>query len=90
MSSIEFQTALYEVEGAVATITINRPERRNFSTLPELTEALSQADSDSRVRVVVLTGAGEKRSAPAPTSIETPPVLTAFRSIRGAAIFRSF
>jgi len=53
---------LYEVAGHVATITLNRPERRNALTLPLLdllAETVRRADADPEVRAVVLTGAGE-------------------------------
>jgi enoyl-CoA hydratase len=54
---------LYEVDGSVALITINRPERRN-SINPEgvrgIAEALEAAESDAEVKVVVLTGAGDR------------------------------
>lgn len=56
-----FQTITYSVEGAVATITLNRPERRNALTpemLSELYHAFNQANGDPAVRAVVLTGAG--------------------------------
>jgi enoyl-CoA hydratase len=49
--------------GAVHTITVNRPDRLNAldrDTLNELTLAFAQAAHDDAVRVVVLTGAGEK------------------------------
>jgi enoyl-CoA hydratase/carnithine racemase len=52
----------YEVDGPVARITIDRPERRNamsFQVMAELGEALARAKADEAVRVVVLTGAGE-------------------------------
>ena len=52
---------LYETEGPVATITLNRPERLNAVT-PELVdlldEALAGAQADSAVRVIRLRGAG--------------------------------
>jgi enoyl-CoA hydratase/carnithine racemase len=52
---------LYEVDGRVATITLNRPEQRT-AVSPELTAALGAAldrgEADDRVWVVVLTGAG--------------------------------
>lgn len=53
---------LYQVAGYVATITLNRPERRNALTLPmldSLAEVVRAADADPEVRAVVLTGAGE-------------------------------
>ena len=53
---------LYEVAGGVATVTLNRPERRNAVTLPmldALAEMVRAADADPGVRAIVLTGAGE-------------------------------
>jgi enoyl-CoA hydratase/carnithine racemase len=52
---------LYEVDGHVARITLNRPERLNAITLEmldALTTRLRQADADSAVRCILLTGAG--------------------------------
>ena len=52
---------LYAVEGHVATLTLNRPHRRNAISvrmLQELTEAVQRAERDRSVRCVVLTGAG--------------------------------
>lgn len=49
--------------GAVRTIVVNRPDKLNAlnrATLNELTLAFAQAAQDDAVRVVVLTGAGEK------------------------------
>ncbi len=52
---------LYEVQDAVATITLNRPERMNAISGPmlaSLSEYLLQANADPKVRAVILTGAG--------------------------------
>lgn len=52
----------YEVRDHVATITLNRPHRRNAISvrmLQLLAEHLAQADDDGEVRVVLLTGAGK-------------------------------
>lgn len=49
--------------GAVRTIVVNRPDKLNAlnrDTLNELTLVFAQAAQDDAVRVVVLTGAGEK------------------------------
>lgn len=49
--------------GAVRTVTVNRPDKLNAldrATLNELTVAFTQAAQDDAVRVVVLTGAGDK------------------------------
>jgi enoyl-CoA hydratase/carnithine racemase len=52
---------LFEREGGVATITLNRPDRLNAWT-PELGvayhDALARAGADSEVRAIVVTGAG--------------------------------
>ena len=53
----------YAVDGAVARITIDRPARRNALSWPvvaELRNAFAASKADEDVRVVVLTGAGEK------------------------------
>ena len=53
----------YEVAGPVARATIDRPERRNamsFGVMEGLRDAVAQAKADDAVRVLVLTGAGEK------------------------------
>jgi enoyl-CoA hydratase/carnithine racemase len=52
---------LYEVDGPVATLTLNRPERLNAISGPmlaRLSERLLEADRDPAVRAIVLTGAG--------------------------------
>jgi len=60
---VDFTNITYSTENAVATITLNDPERRNPLSpvmLGELQQALSHAKGDSSVRVVILTGAGSK------------------------------
>lgn len=54
---------LYEVGGAIARVTINRPERRNsmsYGVMQGLRDAVAAAKADDAVRVLVLTGAGDK------------------------------
>ena len=61
MPSPAFQVLLYEVEGHICTITMNRPEKRNALSLQlvnELIFALETAGADDEVRVIILTGAG--------------------------------
>ncbi len=51
----------YEVEGGVALVTLNRPDRMNAFTntmMEELLEILAAASRDDAVRAVVVTGAG--------------------------------
>jgi enoyl-CoA hydratase/carnithine racemase len=60
---VTFADVRYEVDGPVATITIDREERRNalsWDVMSELRSALALAKADGDVRVVVLTGAGDK------------------------------
>ncbi|WP_239310036.1 MULTISPECIES: enoyl-CoA hydratase-related protein [unclassified Frankia] len=54
-----YEQLLYAVEENVATITINRPERRNtvtYQVLDELIDAVTRAGADDDVRAVVVTG----------------------------------
>jgi enoyl-CoA hydratase/carnithine racemase len=54
---------LYTVDGGVAHVTINRPERRNamsYGVMQGLRDAVASARADDDVRVVVLTGAGDR------------------------------
>lgn len=56
-----YQELLYTVEGPVATVTLNRPDRMNALTRTleaELRSAIEQAGRDPVVRAIVLTGAG--------------------------------
>jgi enoyl-CoA hydratase len=56
-----YETLLYDVDGAIATITLNRPERLNTIVPPmpdELEHAIHAAVADSSVKVIVLRGAG--------------------------------
>jgi enoyl-CoA hydratase len=56
-----YETILYEKDGGVATITLNRPEVLNAINMKmhhELMEAFISAREDRDVRVVVLTGKG--------------------------------
>jgi 2-(1,2-epoxy-1,2-dihydrophenyl)acetyl-CoA isomerase len=51
----------YEVNGGVATITIDRPEKRNamtYAVLRDFTETIWRASDDPDARVVIVTGAG--------------------------------
>lgn len=55
-------TILYSVDGPVATVTMNRPERMNALTKvfeASLREAMEWANRDAAVRAIILTGAGK-------------------------------
>lgn len=52
----------YEQNGAIATITLNRPEIMNAYNIQmheELLAAIAKGDADNSVRVMVVTGAGK-------------------------------
>ena len=51
----------YEVDAQIATITIDRPEKRNamtFAVLRDFTDAVWRAADDPAARAVIITGAG--------------------------------
>jgi enoyl-CoA hydratase len=57
-----YETLTYEVDGRVARLTFNRPERGNTITAKtpvELADAVERADLDPRVHVIVLSGRGK-------------------------------
>jgi enoyl-CoA hydratase len=57
------QSILTETRGAVGILTINRPKTLNALDIPtvrELERAFGALEADSAVRVIVLTGAGER------------------------------
>ncbi|WP_420453377.1 enoyl-CoA hydratase/isomerase family protein [Ilumatobacter sp.] len=56
-----FETLRYEVEGGLARLTLDRPDRMNAMTnrmVREATDALEAASTDPEIRVLLLTGAG--------------------------------
>lgn len=58
-----YEQIIFAIDGPVATITLNRPEKLNAWTPimgAELLDAFRRADREPGVRVVVFTGAGER------------------------------
>jgi enoyl-CoA hydratase/carnithine racemase len=56
-----YEDMLFEVEGGVATLTLHRPDRMNAISGPMLasfSRALRDADAETDVRVIIITGAG--------------------------------
>jgi len=56
-----YETILYDLDGPVLTVTLNRPDKMNAYTGvmgAELADAFHRADEDDAVRVVIVTGAG--------------------------------
>ena len=57
------ELVLVEIDGAVATVTLNRPEAMNAlsrAVRRELAAAMHRLEADTAVRVVILTGAGDR------------------------------
>ncbi len=55
-------TVTYEIENSIATITLNRPEKRNAlndALVNSLKEALRNADADAELRAIIIKGAGQ-------------------------------
>lgn len=56
-----YQDILYEVDGPVLTVTLNRPDKLNAYTATmgrELEDAFHRADADDSIRAIIVTGAG--------------------------------
>ena len=60
---MDFQNLIYEKKDSAARIVINRPDKRNAlnrATRLEMARALEDAQSDPEIRVLILSGAGDK------------------------------
>lgn len=60
---MNYENIILEKDGKTAIITINRPESLNalnYNTIQELSEVFGQLNDDADVRVIILTGSGEK------------------------------
>lgn len=58
-----YENILYEKEGKIAIITINRPDKLNAlnrKTMEEINEAFLSAGSDDSIGAIILTGSGSK------------------------------
>ena len=61
MESLKYETLLVDVDGGVATVTLNRPDRMNafnHAMSTELAQAFAALDLAEEIRAVVVTGAG--------------------------------
>ncbi len=58
---MEFQDILWEIDGGVARLTLNKPEKLNAlsqNSFAEIEQAIATANVDDEVRAVLITGAG--------------------------------
>jgi naphthoate synthase len=60
---MEFQEIIYEEDGPIGTITLNRPEDGNMFTVQmchEIRDCINAIRRETRTRVIVITGAGDR------------------------------
>src|SRR5215217_2596534 len=77
----ENEVVVYVVEGSVARITLNRPQKRNAlndAVIAGIKQGLGKASADEQVRAVVISGAGKDFCAGAD--------LAALQKIAGASV----
>lgn len=58
-----FENILVSEENGISTITVNRPKQLNAlnkQTISELSEAFQQAEANAEIKVIIVTGSGEK------------------------------
>lgn len=63
---MDFETILYEKNGGIAKVTMNRPEARNAQNarmIREMDAAFIDAEQDDEIKVVILAGAGSSFSS---------------------------
>ncbi|MEO8735747.1 MAG: enoyl-CoA hydratase-related protein [Edaphobacter sp.] len=89
-----YETLLYEVQEWVATVTLNRPKvlhALNAQVFDDLEAVFTALSSDPHVRVILLTGAGEKAFAAGADINEiaaTDAVTGEAKARRGQSVFR--
>ncbi len=90
-----YETLLLEVNGPIATLTVNRPKALNAlnaQTFDELSLAFDEVAAHDAVRVLVITGAGEKAFVAGADITEFSGLTTAAAgeglAAKGQAIFR--
>ena len=60
---MSYETLIYEKQDSIATVTINRPEKRNAWTTQmseEIIDVFGRMEDDPEVLVTILTGSGDK------------------------------
>jgi enoyl-CoA hydratase len=90
---VTYETIIVEQQDGVATVTLNRPDvlnAQNNAMRLELVEAFARLRGDSAVRVIVVTGAGERAFSAGADIREflEPPVPTRFREERKRLDYR--
>ena len=60
---MQYEDIILQKEGSIATLILNRPEKMNALTVlmrQEIPAALAEVDEDEQIRVLILTGAGDR------------------------------
>jgi naphthoate synthase len=60
---MSFETIIYEEDGPIGTITLNRPDDGNMFTVAmchEIRDCINAIRRETRTRVIVITGAGDR------------------------------
>ncbi|HET7241011.1 MAG TPA: enoyl-CoA hydratase-related protein [Gemmatimonadales bacterium] len=89
-----YESLLYEVTGALARITVNRPDKLNAlngAVIAELDRAIGEIERDPTIRGVILTGAGPKAfvaGADIGEIASQGPVDGKARALEGQRVFR--
>jgi len=89
-----YDTLLFEVHDGVATVTLNRPDKRNAlndRAMAELGDAVERLAGDPNIRGAILTGAGSKAFAAGADIAELAvqgPLDARTRARRGQAVLR--
>ena len=76
---MENKKVLTELKDGVLIVTINRNERRNAidpETSAMMEEVLNNAEKDSEVGCIIITGAGEKRSEEHTSELQSPSIIS--------------
>src|SRR2546430_6313043 len=93
---MSYQTLLFDIRDAIATITINRPDKLNAlndQVVNELTHAAERVATEDAIRGVMLTGAGTKAfvaGADIGDLAQQGPFDGKARALRGQAMLRRF
>ena len=92
---MDLQNILYEKKDQIAYVTLNRPKvlnALNDRTIDELAEVFGDAATDESIRVVILTGTGDKAfaaGADIAELVKCDPVTGAAVSAKGQKVFRT-
>jgi enoyl-CoA hydratase len=94
---MDLRCTLYQKEGSIATITINRPDKRNAlnrETRRELRSILDDVAADKELKCLIVTGAGDKAFISGSDINElreySPLELNEFMATLGQQLYNSF